>query len=275
MNKLKEIWYVDFGQEEKEVLNELKELDELGYDLFAHGNHALVSSVRKGYFRTARYLIRKGADLKINNDKIIETVCKQDDIKMIMYMIDRGSTLNSKAFSNLCLFRENRHTSKSILEVIEHILKSGVEITNDAFTNICLSRNKNIIKQFLEHGARINQDSFKNICLSKDEEMIMYFLKYGATVSTDIMEAAIETGNFELVNFLISFRDNREDHEILLDSAFRYEHANIFKHLMNKYGIPSLKKLEEWHRVSYGNKCSHPISSAALEKYSKHLHYEI
>lgn len=174
----------------KELTNELKELERMGVDISSALDYLFTLASRYGNIEAMGYLLEKyNVDVDIDKGDAICNASDNGQLDAVAFLLEHGASLkleNSKRAIYVCFEYERNN----IFDIITLLLKNGANIhENDdmALYYACSMGYYDIAKKLIDLGANIHakQDYIlKEAISSEEQEQIDFLLSNGCNISS-------------------------------------------------------------------------------------------
>lgn len=223
-------------------------------------------------FSSIEFLIKKGADIHIQNNQVMKLACKWGIFNLVKDLVSKESVLNRTSknvlidddslqmiysHSNLDMiqFLKNRHYPLSNTIFFGSIMRENfdtlkyyldhVQVSEEDLSSgiiICIREgNLDFIKYLVSRGADLyylHNSYFRIACENGDVNMIQYFQSQGFNSQNDInqgLKIACDGNNLPLIDYFISQGANLQyENNSIIQSACKKKNWNFIEYLISK-----------------------------------------
>jgi ankyrin repeat protein len=174
-------------------------------------------------------------DIRCNDDSLLITASKIDNVEMIIFLIDMGCDINQKCdhIVNEAIYRGNLNIIKYLVNIeFEHVI-----IRHDNLLTAIRRNALNIIPYMIDLGVdiRANKDiALLTAAIDYQQDIVRLLINQGANIhACDDMPLynTVKNGCLELTQFLVDSGANHNIDAFL--TAVKYGHLHICKYLLS------------------------------------------
>lgn len=162
-----------------------------------------------GHLHIIKYLVEeKNTEIPTNSDYVAAT---ENHFDVVKYLIEHGAEISE---STIVIVAQ-----KGNMEMVRYLIGKGAKINENAVEMAVLNKHYDIVEYLIEKGARISYPTEKLIIKSGNMDLLKLIIKKLAQQNTDLtddaVEIAAESGNLEIVKYLIDEKQSLISNSVL------------------------------------------------------------
>lgn len=215
-------------------LDVIKYLIERGVNPNIMGEAPLRTSIEKGYYDIAIYLIENGASYKCDGTKCIDLLDKngasfdkygnallehyseKGDLKSVKLLIEKGVIMDN----NSCALQKS--VKNGHIHIVELLIQNGALINDLALFTAIENGNTDIVKCLINNGAHLDDYSLHTAIKSEYYDIIAFLLPY-----YQLKELKIILTNTEIRDKLLKFLLKRNIESSILTEIYKCYGINV------------------------------------------------
>ena len=210
----------------------------IGDQIYSSKESPLINASAYGHHKVVKYLIDKGADISVDNNKALHIAVERGHIKIAKLLIGRSDYDCIKLGNNDIL---NVSLEKGNLDITEFLIKNGAKFNENTLHYALRSNQLKVIEFIIDKGVDINTEINTKLIetiVTTNTDIIDLFVKYGFDIrfQNDLaLRSVIKCGQIGIVKYLIDKGANihaNDDEAIKYILEYRHHDTETIKYLI-------------------------------------------